>query len=183
MHPLHLATLGLSGADSRTHPADSVRGNPSNEGIYDGTSAPTQQTAVSRVPGRLETLTEPGFLSSKSFRIAIKTSDRILLIDSSDVIAVEAQGNYVLLHRQSNSLRVRGSISALAKELEPRGFIRIHRSVLLNASFVQEIRQSAAGEFTLCRSGGREYRVSRACRNNLKAMAQVWIGASALSEK
>ncbi|HEV2120545.1 MAG TPA: LytTR family DNA-binding domain-containing protein [Candidatus Bathyarchaeia archaeon] len=127
--------------------------------------------------------TEAGLLSSKSFRFAINASDKILLIDSSDVSVIEAQGSYVILHRLSGSLRVRSSISALTKDLEPRGFVRIHRSVLVNKFCILEIRKAATGEYMLRTSGGREYRIPRTCMHNLKAIAHVWIGTGTFSQE
>jgi two-component system, LytTR family, response regulator len=73
-------------------------------------------------------------------RIAIKAKGRILFINLGDVVAVQAEGNYVLLQRESDSYLLRESISMVAEKLEPYGFIRIHRSALVNASFVEGIK-------------------------------------------
>ena len=67
-------------------------------------------------------------------RVAIKVKGRILFINPGDVVAVHADGNYVLLQRDSSSYLLRESISVVAQKLEPYGFIRIHRSVLVNIS-------------------------------------------------
>jgi len=109
-------------------------------------------------------------------RIAIKVKGTILLIHLSDVLAVQAQGNYVLLQRDTNSYLLRESISVVAQKLEPYGFIRIHRSVLVNASLVEAIRPCSTGEFGLQLKGGKEYTVTRTYKNNLRFLAQFWIG-------
>ena len=93
-------------------------------------------------------------LLSRSPKIAIKTKGRILFIDPADVIVVEAQGNYVLLQRQSGSYLLRESISTIAEKLKSYGFIRIHRSVLVNSSFVEEIQPWSTGEYLLRVKGG-----------------------------
>jgi two-component system LytT family response regulator len=116
-------------------------------------------------------------------KIAIKTKGRILFIDPTEVNAVEAQGNYVLLQQQSGSHLLRGSISTLAEKLEPYGFIRIHRSVLVNTSFVQELQPWATGEYILRMRGGKEYTVSRSYKRNLKSIAQFWVGSEAFAEE
>ena len=87
--------------------------------------------------------------SRQSPRLAIKVDGRILFINPGDVVAVHADGNYVLLQRDSSSYLLRESISMVAQKLEPYGFIRIHRSVLVNISFVEEIRPHATGEYCL----------------------------------
>lgn len=117
---------------------------------------------------------------SGAFRFALKVKNRILFVDASEVSAVEAQGSYVLLHWQSLTVRVRGSIAALAEELEQCGFVRIHRSTLVNASCVAEMRLTAGGEHTLRVCGGKEYPVSRTYRGNVKSLAKVWIGVTAI---
>jgi two-component system, LytTR family, response regulator len=114
-----------------------------------------------------------------SLRVAIKVKGRILFINLGDVIAVQAEGNYVLLQRDSSSHLLRESISMVAKKLEPYGFIRIHRSVMVNTSFVEEIRSCSTGEYSLRLKGGREYTVTRTYKNNLKSLAEFWIGTGA----
>jgi two-component system LytT family response regulator len=112
-------------------------------------------------------------------RVAIKVKGKILFINLSDVVAVEAEGNYVSLQRNGSSYLLRQSLSALAEKLEPQGFLRIHRSILVNTSFVEEIRPYSTGEYGLRVQGGKEYTVTRTYRKNLKSLAEFWIGAGA----
>jgi two-component system LytT family response regulator len=114
-------------------------------------------------------------------KIGIKLKGKILLIDSADVVAVEAQGNYSLLRRKSDSYLVRASISTLAQKLAPLGFVQIHRSVLINASWVAELRLRVTGEYVLRLARGNEYTVSRTYRDNLKRLAQAWVGAGSFA--
>jgi DNA-binding LytR/AlgR family response regulator len=111
-----------------------------------------------------------------STRIAIKVKGSILLIDPGDVIAVLADGNYVLLQRESSAYLLRELISVVAEKLEPFGFIRIHRSVLVNTAFVEEIKVYPTGEYGLRVRGGKEYTVTRTYKQNLKSIAELWIG-------
>ena len=111
-----------------------------------------------------------------STRIAIKVKRSILLIDPGDVVAVLAEGNYVLLQQESSAYLLRASISVVAEKLEPFGFIRIHRSVLVNAAFVEEIKPYPTGEYGLRVKGGKEYTVTRTYKENLKSLSEFWIG-------
>jgi DNA-binding LytR/AlgR family response regulator len=122
-------------------------------------------------------------LQMKPIKIAIKTKGRILLIHPGDILAVEAEGNYVLLRRPADSYLLRESISTMAEKLQPYGFVRIHRSVLVNASAVEEIQSGTNGEYVLRISGGREYMVSRTFKNNLKSLAHSWIGTDSFDDK
>jgi len=112
-------------------------------------------------------------------RVAIKVKGKILFINLSDVVVVRAEGNYVSLQRNGSSYLLRQSISAVAEKLEPEGFIRIHRSILVNTSCVEEIRPYSTGEYGLLVKGGKEYTVTRTYKKNLKSLAEFWIGAGA----
>jgi DNA-binding LytR/AlgR family response regulator len=114
--------------------------------------------------------------TGKSARIAIKAKGRILFIDAADVIAVEAKGKHVLLLHTSCSHLLRGSISTMEEKLNRHGFVRIHRSVLVNEALVEEIHPLSTGEYLLRVRGGREFTVTRTYKKNLQLLAQLWIG-------
>jgi two-component system, LytTR family, response regulator len=116
----------------------------------------------------------------KSARIAIKVKGRILFIDAADVIAVEAKGKYVLLLHTSSSHILRESISTMEEKLNLHGFVRIHRSVLVNAALVEEMYPVSTGEYVLRVRGGREFTVTRTYKQNLQVLAQLWIGMDGL---
>ena len=110
-------------------------------------------------------------------RIAFKAKGSILLLDLADILAVQAEGNYVSLRHQPNSYLVRESLSSMAEKLKPYGFIRIHRSVVVNISAVEEIQPLPTGEYRLRVKGGREYLVTRTYKHNLRDLAQLWVGS------
>jgi two-component system LytT family response regulator len=110
-------------------------------------------------------------------RIAFKAKGRILLLDLADVLAVQAEGNYVSLRHQPNVYLVHESLSSMAEKLKPYGFIRIHRSVLVNILAVEEIQPLPTGEYRLRVKGGKEYLVTRTYKHNLRDLAQLWVGS------
>lgn len=115
-------------------------------------------------------------------RIAIKLKGRILFIDPGEVVAIQAEGNYVSFRGETDSYLVRESISDIAEKLKPYGFVRIHRSVLVNVAFVVEIRPQFTGEYGLRVKGGKEYTVTRTYKKNLKSLAELWISDSELEQ-
>lgn len=121
----------------------------------------------------------PARTKPPSLRVAIKVKGKILFVRLRDVVCVEAKGKCVCLQGTANSYLLRDSISAVAEKLESEGFIRIHRSVLVNTSFVEEIRPLSTGEYSLRVEGGKEYTVTRTYKRNLKSLAQFWIGTGA----
>jgi DNA-binding LytR/AlgR family response regulator len=136
-------------------------------------SAPDTSALTMEEPLQMQRVPRP------SPRIAIKAKGRIVFIDPCAVIAVQAEGNYVLLLREGGSHLLRESISDMAEKLEPFGFIRIHRSVLVNAAFVEEIQPCQTGEYDLRMKGGKQFTVTRTYKKNLRSLAQYWIGTGA----
>lgn len=161
------------------HAVDYILKPFSNERIEEALNIAIRRTANERAASLMEIMPQLKALLSKSSKIAIKVEGRILFIDPAEVIAVEAEGNYVLLQRPSGSYLLRASISTLAEKLRPYGFIRIHRSVLVNATCVQEIQPGITGEYVLRVKGGKEFTVSRTYKKNLKSIAHSWVGADA----
>jgi DNA-binding LytR/AlgR family response regulator len=113
-------------------------------------------------------------------RIAFKAKGRILLLDLADILAVQAEGNYVSLQHRSNPYLVHESLSSMAEKLKPYGFIRIHRSVVVNVSAVEEIEPLPTGECRLRVNGEKEYLVTRTYKHNLKDLAELWVGSERL---
>jgi len=123
-----------------------------------------------RVLRQLEVITK-----RQAPRIAFKAKGSILLLDLADILAVQAEGNYVSF--RPNPHLVRESLSSMAEKLKPYGFIRIHRSVVVNISAVEEIQPLPTGEYRLRVKGGEEYLVTRTYKHNLRDLAQLWVGS------
>jgi DNA-binding LytR/AlgR family response regulator len=113
-------------------------------------------------------------------RIAFKANGSILLLDLADILAVQAEGNYVSLLPRTNPYLVHESLSSMAEKLKPYGFIRIHRSVIVNISAVEKIQPLPTGEYRLRVKGGKEYLVTRTYKHNLRDLAQLWVGSERL---
>lgn len=163
------------------HAVDYILKPFSDARVHEALDIAIQRTANERAASLMVIMPHIKTLLSKFSKIAIKVEGRILFIDPSEVFAVEAQGNYVLLQRQSGSYLLRASISTLAEKLRSYGFIRIHRSVLVNTSCVEEIQPCTTGEYLLRIRGGKEYTVTRTYKGNLRSVAQYWVGSDTLS--
>lgn len=138
---------------------------------------PVTRVDVTRLIGVLQQL--ESVARRQCSRIAFKIKGKICFMDLAEIVAVQAEGNYVCL-RRPNPYLLRESISSMAEKLKPYGFIRIHRSVVVNASAVEEIQSLPTGEYRLRVRGGTEYMVTRTYKNNLRDLAQLWIGAERL---
>ena len=159
------------------HAVDYILKPFSSERIDAALDIAFRRSSAERAKSLLEALPQLQELSKKAApRIAIKSKGRIIFINPSDVVAVEAEGNYVLLQQRSGSHLLRESISTMAEKLKAYGFVRIHRSVLINSAYVQEIEPCLTGEYALRIRGGKQYTVTRTYKKGLRSLAEFWIG-------
>lgn len=93
--------------------------------------------------------------------------DSIIHVEHIDWI--EAADYYACLHVGSKSYMLRATIKDLAKTLDPRMFVRIHRSVIVNITRVSEISREGRSEGAVVLSDGRRLRMSNAGWQNLLA--------------
>jgi two-component system LytT family response regulator len=113
----------------------------------------------------------------RALRIAVKAKGKVLFLDVAEIVAVQAEGNYISLKHRTNTYLVRESLSYMAEKLKPYGFVRIARSVVVNISAVEEIQPLPTGEYRLRVTGGKEYLGTRTYKHNLRDLAQVWVGS------
>jgi two-component system LytT family response regulator len=164
------------------HAVDYVLKPFSSDRINDALNVAFKRTENDRVARLLKVLPHlETLLARSSFKVAIRAKGRIIFIDPSEVVLIRAEGNYVLLEKRSGSYLLRESLSIVAEKLKPYGFIRIHRSVLVNASFVEEVQPWTTGDYVLRIKGGQELTVSRIYKNNVRSIAQLWFGTGAFS--
>lgn len=115
-------------------------------------------------------------------RIAFKAKGKILFLELPAIVAVQAEGNYVSLRDRSNPYLLHESLSSMAEKLKPYGFIRIHRSVLVNTAAVEEIQALPTGEYRLRVKGGTDYTVTRRYKDNLRDLAELWVGSKGICD-
>ncbi len=69
--------------------------------------------------------------------IHIKSDRRIFLVNLTDIIYIESLDNYVKIHFKDKWLVTHENISSLEKRLPSNGFVRIHRSYVININEVK----------------------------------------------
>jgi two-component system LytT family response regulator len=153
-----------------------------NERIHRALNHAFRRTESERAAQLVDLLPQLRELSKhRAEKIAIKAKGRIIFVDPAEVITVQAEGNYVLLQKESGSYLLRESISAIAEKLSSYGFVRIHRSTLINVAFVESVEPWLTGEYGLRVKGGKEYTVTRTYKKNLRCIAQSWLGTEPFS--
>jgi two-component system LytT family response regulator len=103
-------------------------------------------------------------------RIVVKGPDRVRLLPVEQISWIEADGTYVKLHTVEGGVHLhRGLLGSLDASLDPRRFVRIHRSAIVNIDVVDELRQDAHGDYVVCLRDGARVRVGRRFRARLQA--------------
>ncbi|MBM3556115.1 MAG: LytTR family transcriptional regulator [Alphaproteobacteria bacterium] len=100
-------------------------------------------------------------------------------LDPAAVLTVEAAGNYVELKTADRAWLLRRTLADVEAELAPHGFLRIHRSRLVNASHVREVVGRESGDFAVVLANGQELAGSRRYREVIAAVAARHKGVTA----
>ena len=94
-------------------------------------------------------------------RFAVRSDGRVRFVAAADVDWIEADGNYMVLHVGETRHRLRASLAGLTEGLDPRQFVRIHRSVIVNVDRIREVQPWFGGDYIAILRTGAKLRVSR----------------------
>jgi two-component system, LytTR family, response regulator len=103
---------------------------------------------------------EGGYLE----RLVLKTAGRVTFLGVEDVDWIEASGVYVNLHVGSRSHLYRSSLAHLLQRLDPKRFVRVHRSLAVNTDRIRELQPRSHGDYTVVLKSGLELVMSRGFR-------------------
>lgn len=109
--------------------------------------------------------------SSSQYRkqFAVRDPGRIRLISVDELAHVAGAGNYVELHLLSGAMALhRETLSNMENQLDPKKFVRIHRSTIVRKDVISELRPNEKGDYRLFLSTGAELNLSRRFREKLK---------------
>ncbi len=109
-----------------------------------------------------------------SDRIPLKADGRILFVSAQSIHWIESAGNYVefVLQPHGERVMVRETLAWFEKSLDPRRFVRIHRSVIVNVNRIKEMRPRYTGEYQVTMLCEKQLTLSRGYRKNLKRLLQ-----------
>jgi len=101
-------------------------------------------------------------------RLVVKAGGTTRFIRVIDIDWIEAAGVYVTLHVGGKELLYRAALNDLAEKLDPRRFVRVHRSALINIESVLQLEPISHGEFEAVLKNVARTRVSRTYRVQLE---------------
>jgi two-component system LytT family response regulator len=101
-------------------------------------------------------------------RIVVKDGTRVHIFPAAKLDYAEAQDDYVALASQGKKYLKQQTISSLEASLDPRNFVRVHRSFLVNLERVTRLEPFGKDSHIAILSDGSRLPVSRAGLTRLK---------------
>lgn len=101
-------------------------------------------------------------------RIGVRYGDRVHLLEPESIRWVAAEGDYVRLHTAQGEHLLRETMRGLEERLAGGRFIRIHRSTLVRADYVREVRSRGRGRHAAVLRDGTRRDISRSGQERLE---------------
>ncbi|MFT5814202.1 MAG: two-component system LytT family response regulator [Psychroserpens sp.] len=111
---------------------------------------------------------EPVSISSYSDVLAIKDAGEVSRVPVKDILWIDAAGDYMCVHTHENTHILRKTMKQLEEVLDPRRFVRSHRSTIVNKSYIDKFCNQLNGEYYLVMTNGKELKVSRSYKEKVK---------------
>lgn len=124
------------------------------------------QTALRRAEALLLTRFAAA-AEKKPERLTVKVDGRIVFIKPEDIVWVEADDNYVVLHLVLGQLMLRETLAAFATRLDPAKFARINRSAIVQLDRIKELQPTFHGDYQVFLRDGTKLPLSRSQRGPL----------------
>lgn len=106
----------------------------------------------------------------RSQRITVRATGRVFLVNVTDIDWIRGADNYAELHVGTQCQLLRQTLSALEQDLAHDGFLRISRSLLVNAERIHEVHRRGHGDFRVILHDGTRLAGSRKYRRNLRPL-------------
>ncbi|WP_261373332.1 LytR/AlgR family response regulator transcription factor [Rheinheimera sediminis] len=101
--------------------------------------------------------------------ISIKDSGEITRVPVSAIDWVDAAGDYMCIHTRDGQTHIlRRTMKELEQELDPKLFVRVHRSAIVNVNTIAKLQMLANGEHQLMLTNGQAVKVSRSYKDRVK---------------
>ena len=117
----------------------------------------------------IQSLLETYFAKSKINKIAIPDKEGQKFIKPEEIVHIEAESNYSIIHLKSGKqLVVTSTLKSLEQRLDPNTFARVHNSFLVNLAEVEQHVRKDGGHLLL--SNKAQIPISRSKKTELKEL-------------
>ncbi len=91
----------------------------------------------------------------------VQKSEKLFNLPVEDIQHLEASGDYTIITTKTDQFVSSSGIGKLEEILNPEEFIRVHRSTIINVSFLKEIERHFNGGMIVKMTNGKTFPVSR----------------------
>ncbi|MCX6240870.1 MAG: LytTR family DNA-binding domain-containing protein [Bacteroidetes bacterium] len=106
-------------------------------------------------------------------RIAVKTRHKVHVIGVNEIIYLEAEGDYVMIHVKDGNYLKEKTMKYFESHLDPEKFIRIHRSYIVNAEVIERIELYDKESYSVLLKNGASLRASTSGYKLLKQILHM----------
>ena len=103
-------------------------------------------------------------------RLTVKTGDKVVVLKTGDIDAIESAGNYVTVQSRKECHILRETLTGLEAQLDPKKFLRISRSAMVNLDQVKEILPTFKGEHVMVLHNGKHLAMTLGLREAEEAL-------------
>jgi two-component system LytT family response regulator len=103
-------------------------------------------------------------------RILVKSSGEIFFLKAEEIDWIEAEGDYMKFHVAGKAHLMRETMARLEARLDPKKFVRIHRSTIVNIDRMRKLSPSFAGEYAVVLQDGTKLKLSRGYHERIAAL-------------
>jgi two-component system LytT family response regulator len=98
-------------------------------------------------------------------RIALRRSDRTILQPVAEIDWMEADGKHVKVHVGGKTFSIREAMSRIERQLDPRRFLRVSRSAIVNVDRIREVQPWFHGDHVIVLQSGDQVTTTRTYRS------------------
>lgn len=102
--------------------------------------------------------------------LAIKDAGEVSRVPVKNILWIDAAGDYMCVHTSTETHILRQTMKQLEESLDPRIFIRSHRSTMVNKNYISKFCSQLNGEYYLVMSNDKELKVSRSYKDKVKSI-------------
>jgi two-component system, LytTR family, response regulator len=106
-------------------------------------------------------------------RLVIPNGTKDSFVNTEEIEWIEAADYYCCLHVGAKKLMLRETIKQLTETLDPKKFVRVHRSAIVNIDYVREILREGRNEGWVLLSNGHRLKMSKAGWQSLLAASRT----------
>jgi two-component system LytT family response regulator len=106
-------------------------------------------------------------------RVVVKSGRKIQVIPVESILYIESQDDFVMIYCKEGHFMKQKTMKFFEEHLDPKQFVRIHRSYLLNISEIAELQQYEKESWLVLTKQGAKLRVSKAGYSNLKQLLKL----------